>query len=496
MNQLKSGALLSYINIILNIGIGLVLTPFIIRSFGNSEYGLYTLIGSFVAYLSLMDLGLSYTIIRFVAKYRAEKDPEGERKFLGTTMLIYFAISAVLVIIGLVLYFNLDKIFSQSLTPEQLGEAKIMFLILVFNIAITLPGNSFTGICNAYEHFVFPRSLSIIRYIIRSLVVVAVLKFGGKAISLVIIDTVFNLIVISFTSYYSFTRLNIQFSFREREWKVVKQIFSYSMWIFIIALVQSFQWNAGQVVLGINTNTTSVAVYAVGIMLGSYYGTFASAINGLLLPRATQMLTANKGGIELTQTMIKVGRLNNFLSLFILSGFFLFGKEFIHLWIGDSYKDSWLIAFLIMIVLTIPLTQSFGNSILEAKNKVAYKAILNLLTMFTGVIAGFFLSKIYGLIGMIIPIVLALFINTIITNFYFIKVFQFKVILFFKDSFFSQLVAIGILCFIFFQLKKLIEIDNWLRLLICIIIFSVIYIPFYYFLLLDKSEKEIIKNLL
>lgn len=494
MSQLKKGALLSYVNIILNIAVGLGLTPFIIRSLGDAEYGLYTLIGSFVAYLSLMDLGLNNTIVRFVAKYRAEKDLKGEQQFLGTTMLIYFAISAVLVIIGLILYFNLDNIFSQSLTTEQLADAKVMFLILVFNIAITLPGNSFTAICNAYESFVFPRALSILRYILRAAIVIAVLKLGGQAISLVIIDTVFNLLIIIITYCYTNQKLKIRFSFNGRNRKIIKQIFSYSIWIFVFAIVQKFQWNAGQVVLGINTDTTTVAIFAVGIMLGSYYGTFASAINSVLLPKATQMVVANKSGKELTQTIIQVARLNSSLMLFILSGFFLFGKEFIHLWVGDSYKESWLIAFLIMIVLTIPLTQSFGNSILEAKNKVAYKAILNLLTMFVGVIAGFFLSKNYGLIGMIIPIVAALFINTIITNFYFIKVFQFQVILFFKDSFLSQLVLIGLLCLVSYKFTKLVELDNWFNLMVCIIIFSLIYFPYYYFLLLNKSEKSIINN--
>ena len=55
--------------------------------------------------------------------------------------------------------------------------------------------------------------------------------------------------------------------------------------------------------------------------------------------------------------------------------------------------------------------------------------------MLAGVITGYFLSKTYGLNGMIIPIVSALFVNIIITNFYFVRVFQFRVLLFFKNTF-------------------------------------------------------------
>ncbi len=102
MSQLKKGAVLTYINIALTNVIGLTLTPFIIRSLGNSEYGLYTLIGSFVAYLTLVDLGLNNTIVRFVAKYRAEGDSYGEKQFLSTTMWVYLGISFFIIIIGLV----------------------------------------------------------------------------------------------------------------------------------------------------------------------------------------------------------------------------------------------------------------------------------------------------------------------------------------------------------------------------------------------------------
>lgn len=493
MSQLKKGAVLSYINIILTSVIGLAITPFIINSLGDSEYGLYMLIGSFVSYLTLMDFGLNNTIIRFVAKYRAEKDITGERRFLGTIMLIYCAISAVLIIIGLFLFFQLDSIFYKTLSVNQIAEAKIMFIILVFNIAITLPGGAFTAICSSYERFVFPKVISIVRYLLRTLTIVVILIFWEKAVALVLVDTIFNVLVVSVTVIYVLYKLKVKFDFKKSDWKTVKHIFSYSLWIFIFAIVQTFQWNAGQVVLGINVNTTIVAIYSVGIMLGLYYGAFASAINGVLLPRATQMVTESKSPLEITQTMIKYGRINNFLSLLILSGFILFGKEFILLWVGDVYKDSWAIALLIMLVLTIPLSQGFGNSILEASNKVSYKAILNLITMFIGVISGFFLSKVYGIFGMIFPIVIALGINILVTNVYFIKVFNFKAVMFFRETFIKQFLIVSILVVIFYLVKREILFDNWIMLGIGIAVYTLLYIPVYYFFSFNQFEKDLIK---
>ena len=78
MSQIKKGALLNYTTIIVTNVVGLILTPYIISKLGNDEFGLYTLIGSLVGYISILDFGLANTIVRFVAKYRAEKDQIGE----------------------------------------------------------------------------------------------------------------------------------------------------------------------------------------------------------------------------------------------------------------------------------------------------------------------------------------------------------------------------------------------------------------------------------
>lgn len=492
INQYKAGATLSYVSIILTNVVGIVMTPFIIRSLGDSEYGLYTLIGSFVAYLSLMDLGLNNTIVRFVSKYRVEKNIIAERKFLGTTMTIYGVISFVVIILGTIMYLNLEAIFGKSLTTDQLSQARIMFLILMFNIAIALPGGAFYAICNAYEQFVFPGSINIIKYILRAITVVAVLTLGGKAISLVVIDTIINIFVICVSGYYVLRKMSVKFDFSERKWNTVHPIFNYSVWLFITAIVQTFQWNAGQLVLGINTDTVQVAVFGVGIMLGTYYGAFAGAINTLLLPKASKMVVNDNSPIELTNMMIKIGRICNSISFLILSSFFLFGQDFIKLWVGEQYNQSWLVALLVMIATTIPLSQSFGKSIIEAKNKVKFKALLNITTICIGVIIGFYLSRQYGIIGMILPLTISMIINSIIINIYFVRVFGFKWRLFYSRSFFWQTLVVGILVTLTMIIKTNIEINKWSSFAIYGFTYSIIYLAIYYLILFNKEEKKII----
>jgi len=494
LSQLKKGAFLNYATIITTNVVGLLLTPFIIRQLGDAEFGLYTLIGAFVGYISVLDFGLYNTIVRFVAKLRAEGDRKGEENFLASTMLIYGVISLLVLIIGTVCYFNIETIFADSLTGEEIEKAKIMFILMVFSLAIGLPGNAFEGICYGYERFVFPKSVKLVRYISRSVLVIAVLLFGGKAISMVVLDVVLNLIVIGTLMRYSFRDLKIKFKLHEFQTKIIKEIFSYSIWIFMFVLIGQFQWKVGQMVLGVVADTTSVAIFAVGVMLGTYYGAFSTAISGVFLPRATQMTVGNASPTELTDMMIKIGRLSFMILMFILGGFLLFGKQFVLLWVGDSYTDSWLIALIIMIAYTLPLVQAFGNSILEAQNKLAFKAIIYLIFLILGTGFGAYLARDYGAVGMIAGSVTGWMIVQNVMNFYYYKVIKLNIPRFFKEVA-SKILPTFLLVLGIGYLIDFIPGQGWFNLGIKIAIYSIIFGSLIYAFGMIEFERDLFRNL-
>lgn len=498
MSQLKKGAFLNYATIFLTNVVGILLTPFILSHIGASQYGIYITIGALVGTISLLDFGLNNTIVRFVAKYRAEKDKKGEENFLATTMLIFFAISITIVIIGLVFYnFFIDSYFTK-MNGEEIKIAKTIFSILIFNLAISLPGTAFTGICYGYESFVFPKTLNIIRYVSRSLTVVAVLTLGGKAISLVILDTIFNVLIIAITMFFVFKRLNVKIKLHSFSFQFIKKIFSYSGWIFIFALVSIFQWKAGHWVLGSTSAPEVLTIYGIGITLGTYYGAFSTAISGVFLPRATQMTVAKATGEELTDMMIKIGRLSFIVLMFIFGAFLFFGHQFVLLWVGKTLGpqgsyEAWLIAILIMAAYTLPLVQGFGNSILEAKSKLAFKAILYLSFMILGTILGALLSVEYGALGMISGSVVAWVIVQNTMNFYYHNKIGLNIIRFFKQLLNKTFIAI-VLAFGLAYIINILPGNDWFNFVYKAIIYTIVYSILMYTLGLNTFEKDLFKK--
>lgn len=499
MNQIKTGAFLNYVIIFLTNVVGILLTPFILNHIGKNEYGVYTTIGALVGTISILDLGLNNTIVRFVAKYRAENDKKGEENFLATTMIIYGCISLFIIILGVGFYPYIDTYFTKMNT-EEIKIAKVIFSLLIFNLAIGLPGGSFTAICTGYEQFVFPKMRNIIRYILRSITIVAVLLYGGGAISMVIVDTLFNIIIIIITAYYVFKNLKVKFKIHNITKRFLKQIFGYSTWIFIFALVSVFQWKAGHWVLGRIATPEVLAIYGLGIVLGTYYGAFSTAISSVFLPRATKMTVGNASGEELTSMMIKIGRISFMVLMYILVAFALFGNQFVYLWVGkalgvEGSHEIWLIALLIMFAYTLPLLQGFGNSILEAKNKLAFKAILYISFLFLGVILGAFLGKSFGALGMISGTVIGWLIVQNVMNFYYHKVIGLNIFRFFKELLNKTILTV-LLVFVIGYLINYIPGSGWLNFILKSISYSMVYAILMYLMGMIDFEKQLFKNAL
>lgn len=494
INELKFGIYLSYISLFVTNVTNLMLTPFIIRNLGQSQYGIYSLIGALVGYLSVLDFGLSNTTVRFVAKYRAENDKKGEENFLASTLIIYVLISITVLLLGSIIYFNLDTIFKSSMNESEIRIAKIMYIILVINLGLSLPINLFKGIISGYERFVFSRVITILQIIIRAAVIFILLSLGYKAIAIVLVDAILNIILMILNMIYVFTKLRVRFKLHQFSLSFLKEIFSYSSLIFISVIVDQFYWRIGHLVLGIIASTSEVAIFSVGMTIGQYYISFSTAISGVFLPRITKMVVKNASGEELTDQLIKIGRIQFIILGLILSGFTLFGNEFISLWAGKDYSESWVIALLVMIPLFVVLTQTIGISILQAKNMHGFRAFVYLGISIINLFVSVLLAKKFGAVGSAAGTTLSLIIgNIIIMNLYYHYKVKLNMKRFFKEVFGGLMGPLLASLFIG-SFLLLVPGISWISLFIKCILYSILFFILNWKLGMNNFEKKLLSD--
>jgi O-antigen/teichoic acid export membrane protein len=434
INQIKAGVLLSYALTGINILVGFIYIPLLIYFLGQDEYGLYQLIGSFLVYLSLFDFGLSNTVTRYYSKFIALKDEKGKENLLFLSTVIYVVLTLMLVIVGLALYFYLDEIFNNSLTVLEIAAAKKMYIIILITVAITISTSVFNSIINANERFVFLRLLSIVQTIIRPIIVFAVFSIEASAFIVVVVQAFINILGVILKIYYSLNKLKVKIKFHYWDTLLLKEMFRYSFFIFITVLMDQIFWKSDQVILGIVVGTASVAVYSIGSQIVMYYMNLSTAMSGVFLPNITKRVTENVSNHELTSIFIKVGRLQYILLGAVLTGFILFGDEFISIWVGDSFREAYYITLIIMIPFTIDLIQNMGLTILQAKNMYGFRAVVFLGMSIFNVAISIPLAIHYGGIGTAIATGVSYLIgNGIIMNVYYYKKLGLNVFSFWKE---------------------------------------------------------------
>lgn len=492
VNQIKTGVILNYVIIGLNTLTGLLYTPYMLRCLGQNEYGIYSLVASIIAYLTILDFGFGNAIIRYTAKFRAEGKQQQQWEMFGMFVIVYSIIGLLAFAGGLGLYFNVDSLFDQTMTAADLAQARTMMLLLTFNLAFTFPLSIFGSIISAYENFVFQRLVNIARILLSTAVMIALLAVGFKAIALVIVQTVFNLLTLIINYAYCKRRLKIRIIFRHFNFPFLKEIATYSFWIFLNAIMDKIYWGTGQFVLGSICGTIAVAVFSVAILLQQMYMTFSTAICNVLLPRITAMVTKYSSDKEVSDLFIKTGRIQCLIITFILSGFIVFGQSFIDLWAGEGYSESYIITVMFFVALFIPLIQNTGITILQARNQMKFRSLLYLCISVVSLAFQIILTRYYGVIGCAISTGFALLIGQgLIMNIYYHRSQHLDI-----PAFWSQIVRMmlvpAVLTVAGFFASLHIDFGRPLMLIAGIVVFSLAYIPLTWHFTMNNYERSLI----
>lgn len=494
INQLKAGAILSYVSIGLSNVIALLYTPFMLRMMGQSEYGLYSLVASVIAYLTILDLGFGSAIVRYTAKFRAENKVKEQYEMFGMFFILYSFIGLVTIIIGLGLYYNVDTLFDISMTTDELGKIKIMMLLMVFNLAFTFPMSVWGAIISAYENFIFQRLINIVRIILNPLIMIILLLIGYRAIGMVVITTLFNVITLLINWWYCRNRLHIHVYFGKFNWTFLREISTFSFWIFLGAIMDRIYWSTGQFVLGIYAGAASVAVYAVAIQFQGIYMGFSTAISGVFLPKITAMSAKENGDQYISDLFIRMGRLQYIILMFILGGFILFGRQFIILWAGSDYEEAYWISLLFLIPLTVPLIQNLGIIVLQARNKMKFRSVLYVIISLCSLGISIPLARQYGGIGCAIGTATALVIGQIIImNIYYSKRVGLDIITFWKEIAKMTLAPALLVIFSMYVIHDIVFNSPGI-LIIYILVFSIIYLFLLWFIIMNSYERNLFIN--
>lgn len=496
MNERKIGILISYINILLQTIINFIYVPILLYYIGKSEYGLYQLIGSFIAYFSIMDFGLTNAVTRFYTKYKALNNKIDMENVLAISARCYVVITLILFTIGYICYLFIDDIFYSSMTYSEINSAKNIFLLLLLNIVITISTMIFRAIINAHEKFLFLKGIETIQLVLQPVLVIVILQEYPYAFSVALVQTILNIFLSMARCLYCFKYLKVRIKYHYWDKKLFKEFRKLALSVFAVTLIDQVFFKTNQIILGIINGTGAVAVYAIASLIYMNYMALSLAISGVYLPHITEMIAKREPMQKISNLFIQIGRWQYFLLAAVASGFIIFGKQFIFIWAGKGFEDAYWITLLIIIPFTIDLIQNIGLAVLQAQNKYDFRAKVYFSMGIFNLCLAIPLGFRYGGIGCAFATGLSMFIgNGLIMNWYYLKITKLDIVRFWKNIARISIGVVGVtvICYI---INSFIDIDSISFFVIKLILFTIVYILVMYKFFMNVGEKEKIINLI
>ncbi|MFQ5788631.1 MAG: oligosaccharide flippase family protein [Thermodesulfobacteriota bacterium] len=406
--KIGSGSVLRIINFFAQVLVAFFLMPFVVISLGDRMYGLWTLVGTFIGYYGVLDLGLSSAVQRYIAGAIGARNKDEMNRIFNTSVIIFTGLGIVVLLITIVLA-GLSPLIFTNLDERSLF-SKII-LLLGINIAISMPIRTFRGVLNAQLRFDIIAVIEFTSLVLRSALVVLSLSLGYKLLGLALVTFLSSIpgnILFVFFAMKGLPFITLKREYWDRGTR--KFLFSYSFFTFIARIADHIRFHVDVFIITAFMGLSEVTHYRIASLLIIYFIDLMGAAMGVLTSLFSQQDGA-KNLEAIRKTFFLATKISICVSSFIGFGLIAWGKPFIERWMGPEYLDAYPPLFILVLGCIIALWQTPSFALLYGTSKHGAIALFNSLEGVFNLLISFLLVRHYGLIGVAFGTFLPMVVN-------------------------------------------------------------------------------------
>jgi O-antigen/teichoic acid export membrane protein len=485
---------------------GLVIPPFLLARLGKEGYGVWLLVGQVTAYLPLLDLGVSSSVGRFVAKYNARKDYDGVSRVVSSSIFLFLVSSIFVVAATAALWPGFSKFF--HLSPEYFNVGRWLILLTGLGLAIDLPLRIGQGILQGIHRFD-------LMYLLRALVaflklLFIVILFGWLGCTSLILLGVLSIAVTilgdGLMCGFVYRKSGAVISINRTLVRLsnLREIWSLSLSTLLVTIA-TLLFNQGQVIgVGKIAGPKAVTLYALPVMLLTYGSMVIAYIIGAFKPLASHMQALDETE-NLRRLNIAGVKISFVISLFIAVMAIVFGVPFFRAWLHASKdlsaEDFTVLSNVLAIMVigfAIGVPQNVTSNMLSAIEKQWFVAAV----FFAASVAGFGIGIILmaktalGFYGMAIGwaavfVIRGVFVLPVGACRY----FKIKSLLYFQQAYLSPIIAAVVLTAAAYTTRAIVAGTSIAALALCMTCSAGVYAIAVYLFCLDREQKMRLRSL-
>lgn len=338
--SLKKNTIANYVGSFYFTIAGILVVPFYLKLLGNEAFGLIGFFTMLQSWLHLLDLGLSPTLSREVAKYRAGANSAEYLRTLVRSLEYFFFLTALIVFLVLLLF--CDWLAHSWLKFEQLDFFTLKNSIMLMSITVPLRWilafyrSGLTGM----EKHVWLNIQNVIFTTLRTFGAVIVLKaigasvigFFGYQTIIVILEGV--ILVLYFYKNLPITSIKPCFSF-----SAFRKIFPFAGSLAFTSSVWLVVAQVDKLILSNRLSLSEYGYFTMAIRIASSISLFSGPISKVLLPRMTFLASQGKD-VELEIVYRKATQFIFVVAAAFAGSLAVNAQPLLFAWVGDTNISS------------------------------------------------------------------------------------------------------------------------------------------------------------
>jgi O-antigen/teichoic acid export membrane protein len=386
-----------YLAIVIEMAVGLLVLPFNVAHLGKAAYGLWMLMTSITAYFSVLDLGYSGALVKFVAQYRARRDARALNEILSTLFYVFAAFGLATCVVAAALALSLGRLF--HIAPDEIATGQIVLLVTTLTVAVGMPFTVFGAVINGFQRYDLNNVAGAVSSVVVAVVNVAVLLMGFGLAGLVIATTTVRLLtywVYRANAYRVFPELRLRLRFFTRA--RLREVTTFSVYMLLLDWANKINYSVDALVIGAFLSTSAVAIWAIGQRLAEATQRLTNQLNDVLFPNVVDHDAASR--LDRLQAIFLVATRLSLATVVPIGGvLILMADPLVRAWVGPDFSASALVVQLLSLIVIIRVGAATAGTVLKGAGRHRMLAYCNVTTAVANLVLSIALIGPLGLPG-------------------------------------------------------------------------------------------------
>jgi len=471
------------------IAIAFLLSPFLVHTLGDTKYGIWSIMAALTGYMTLLDLGVSSAIAKYVSKYKALNDYK-------SLNIVFSSGIVIMVLVGLFLIF-LSPLIADLVVDtfkfdaELKGTVHTLVIVGAIDVAVFVASGVFFGAFYGFQRNEVTNAAILFAALFKAIVFYIALTSGFGLLAMGLISLAANALaglLLAFIMHK--VEPKVEITPKHADTKTMVSIFNYSKFTFLTMLGMQLIYYSDAFVIGYFLSAAAITIYTIPWSLNEYSNKLIHAVAQTFVPVfSEQEATADK---RLYRTYITGTKALLVLSNLLCIGVLVLGDYFIGIWMGPKYAiECSTILAIMFFTQMIKSPQLISYSILLGTANHQKFSMYNMAFSVINLILSILLVQKFGLVGVaaataFTQIVFYAIITPILTS----KVINFSLIDYVKETYLRIVPASLVLVVLLSYISKYHPPTGYITLIGPALIAAIIYLLVAFWTLLDSSERE------